>query len=559
MKNKFIVGFVSLFILCSLFGSLTVSAASNRERTAAAQAIFDGIVASKQVDSPQDWINGDLTERAGISSEWYILALAQSGDYDFSAYEAALIAYLEQNEIRSASSRLKFALILSAIGSTNEYIQKTVDESIGQQGILSLVYGLHLLNNRYTCELYTLDELKASLLALQHEDGGWSVSGTVSDADVTAMAIQALAPYYTDEPAVGDSIDQALEWLSDQQLEEGGYVSYGLPNPESTAQVLVALASLGIDCTSDQRFIRNGRTLFDAITKYRLPDGSFCHAAGGNFSETATAQVFYAMVAYQRMADGETPLYILDSRAPEAVPPPNGSVDGSPPSETAPSTSNDRSPGLTQPNLSDGSSTQTAGSQNDGSSFGYKPWVCLIVLVLSAAGGLFLFIIRKRHIKNYIVLLIATAAVLVIVCLTDFQSADNYYNGEAIEKDNTIGSVKMTIRCDTVVGKSDSEFIPSDGVILELTEFEIEEGDTVYDILVEAAQKYGIQLENNGSAEMVYIAGINYLYELDFGDLSGWVYHVNGSAQSVGCGQYKLSDGDTVEWLYSCELGNDLN
>ena len=83
-------------------------------------------------------------------------------------------------------------------------------------------------------------------------------------------------------------------------------------------------------------------------------------------------------------------------------------------------------------------------------------------------------------------------------------------------------------------------------------------GDSVYDILIEAARKYNIQMENNGSADMVYISGINYLYEFDFGDLSGWVYHVNGIAPSVGCGEYVLSDGDTIEWLYTCNLGNDI-
>ena len=55
-----------------------------------------------------------------------------------------------------------------------------------------------------------------------------------------------------------------------------------------------------------------------------------------------------------------------------------------------------------------------------------------------------------------------------------------------------------------------------------------------------------------------YIAGINYIYEMDFGDLSGWVYHVNGITPSRGCGEYVLEPGDRIEWLYTCELGNDL-
>ena len=57
---------------------------------------------------------------------------------------------------------------------------------------------------------------------------------------------------------------------------------------------------------------------------------------------------------------------------------------------------------------------------------------------------------------------------------------------------------------------------------------------------------------------MAYVAGIQYLYEFDFGDLSGWVYHVNGVSPDVGCGAYALADGDRIEWLYTRALGNDV-
>ena len=150
-----------------------------------------------------------------------------------------------------------------------------------------------------------------------------------------------------------------------------------------------------------------------------------------------------------------------------------------------------------------------------------------------------------------------------MILLTDISSPEDYYSGEQKHKENAIGTVTMEIRCDTIVGKSDSEYIPADGVILPPTAFDIEAGDTVFDILTEAAQTYGIQVENKGSAGsshgMVYIAGINYIYEFDYGDLSGWVYHVNGITPSVNSGEYELSDGDRVEWLYTCEIGHDLD
>ena len=57
---------------------------------------------------------------------------------------------------------------------------------------------------------------------------------------------------------------------------------------------------------------------------------------------------------------------------------------------------------------------------------------------------------------------------------------------------------------------------------------------------------------------MAYIRGIAYIYELEYGDLSGWIYRVNGESPSVGCGSYILSDGDRIVWHYSLEQGEDI-
>lgn len=58
---------------------------------------------------------------------------------------------------------------------------------------------------------------------------------------------------------------------------------------------------------------------------------------------------------------------------------------------------------------------------------------------------------------------------------------------------------------------------------------------------------------------MGYIEGINNIFEMDFGKASGWIYTVNGESPSVGCANYKLSDGDETEWHYTCENGKDLD
>ncbi|MBQ9471715.1 MAG: DUF4430 domain-containing protein, partial [Ruminococcus sp.] len=65
-------------------------------------------------------------------------------------------------------------------------------------------------------------------------------------------------------------------------------------------------------------------------------------------------------------------------------------------------------------------------------------------------------------------------------------------------------------------------------------------------------------IDNTGAQGAAYIAGINYLYEFDYGDLSGWMYRVNGVLPEVGCQSYTVSDGDEIEWLYTTNIGKDF-
>lgn len=528
MKNKVF----SILICCLIFGFLfgTIPCSAN-DTSVEAQALFEDILTYHgAVDDIQGWIDGYLTQNAGTGSEWYAFALSGYGDYDFTSYETALLDYLAKNKVGSASSRLKYAFCLAAIGSTDGYITQTLKDSVGEQGLMSWVFGLHLLNNGYKHEEYTVTDMTAKLLALQCADGGWSIMGQNGDVDSTAMTIQALAPYYETDEKIRSAIDKALVLLSGKQLDQGDYASYGVSNPESTAQVLIALSALGIDTQRDGRFIKNGNDLFDGIAKYQLSNGSFCHKEGGDMNGTATIQTFYAMVSYLRFRDGEAPLYSLDHANPENVKP-------------APDTSSDQ----TERNDHD----QPTEDKN-----AYKWWVSLSIIGIGGIGCIVLLILKKWRIQNFIAVLIVCAVAITVVCVTDFRSADDYYNGQDITKENPVGTVTLTIRCDAVAGRD--KHIPANGIILDAVELPIAEGDSVYTVLTDAARKYKIQLENNGDSTYVYISGIHYLYEFDYGDLSGWVYEVNGGQVSVGAGEYKLKDGDVIEWHYTLNIGKDL-
>jgi hypothetical protein len=159
---------------------------------------------------------------------------------------------------------------------------------------------------------------------------------------------------------------------------------------------------------------------------------------------------------------------------------------------------------------------------------------------------------KKKIIITVCALILLGAAIFAAIHFIDIKTPEEYYSEDDKEKENVIGSVTISIRCDRVIGMA--EHIPSDGIILDAATFDIEEGDTVYSILIEAAKKYKLQIDQNTSGTMTYVSGINNIGEMDFGDVSGWTYTVNGEVATVGASEYVLSDGDVIEWKYALTL-----
>lgn len=187
----------------------------------------------------------------------------------------------------------------------------------------------------------------------------------------------------------------------------------------------------------------------------------------------------------------------------------------------------------------------------------YKIWSSAGILILMIIAFVVLCVTKKGNKRNYIVVFIVGALLITFIWATTFQSKDDYYS-TSVGKENSVGTVTLTIRCDTVLGEENSEHIPNDGCVLDVTEFEIEQGDTVYDVLLDATKEYNIQMEVEGEGTGAYVTGINYLYGGDFGDLSGWFYFVNGDSATVGCGACEVKPDDEIEFLYTCNMGEDL-
>ena len=148
------------------------------------------------------------------------------------------------------------------------------------------------------------------ILSAQGADGGWSLDGGESGADMTAMALQALAKYSA-QPAVSAAIDRALGYLSDIQYPDGGYASDGEETAESCAQVLVALCENGIS-PDDARFVKNGSTVLDALLSFSV-GGGFEHTRSGGANQMASEQGLYALAAAYRAENGMDSLYTMSS------------------------------------------------------------------------------------------------------------------------------------------------------------------------------------------------------------------------------------------------------
>lgn len=124
----------------------------------------------------------------------------------------------------------------------------------------------------------------------------------------------------------------------------------------------------------------------------------------------------------------------------------------------------------------------------------------------------------------------------------------------------------LTISAETILdnmGKLDpakTEVLPEDGIVLSEKTVLVYEGETVFDVLLRGVKEDKIHMEFTSVPlyNSKYIEGIGNLYEYDCGELSGWMYQVNGWFPNYGCSRYQVKDGDRIEWLFTCDLGRDI-
>lgn len=334
---------LSLFLALCLFLTLTVPAAGSADALSAAAGLA-GTDAAHLLQSK------DLQPGSSVS-DWAAFFAGRTGEEtEKESYLQGLWAYVtrlyrDQGGLSQskATDWHRISLTVLSLGADPTCFGRRQDgtlidliadgtyawsatENPGTQGANGWIFSLITLD----AKLYAVPAgsrfdraaILSALLACQEADGGFGLVRGSADVDITAMALLALAPYsnatasFTDaagtQQTVAQAAERALTYLSRAQTASGDFESWGDANCDSTAQVVLALCSLGLDPAADPRFVKDGGSARDGLLRYRLPDGSFAHTMQEQTGDLfTTEQAGMALLAMERLASGGRRLYDL--------------------------------------------------------------------------------------------------------------------------------------------------------------------------------------------------------------------------------------------------------
>ena len=288
----------------------------------------------------EDILTSGLVAPGESVSDWIAIAAGCSGNpVKGNAYLKGLEEYVTaQYEKNGCLHRIKateyhrISLAVLALGGDPTAFGKTASgepvnliaegtynwkhsDSLGTQGLNGWIWALITLDaGDYDIPAdarYSREDIVSGILAGQTEEGGFGLSDGSSDVDITAMALQALACDVSLREDVRGSVDRALTWLSAQQNKTGDFSAWGASSAESTAQVVIALCSLGIDPRTDTRFVKEGRSALDGLMQYQVDGGMFRHTLDGEADVMTTEQAALALIALERLDGGAKRLYDL--------------------------------------------------------------------------------------------------------------------------------------------------------------------------------------------------------------------------------------------------------
>ena len=270
--------------------------------------------------------------------EWTVFGLARGGYYAnnsqyFADYYERIVEYVNTTaaevdksgalDSNKSTDNSRLVMALAAIGKdatsvgnwdlVEAYSANGINW-IRKQGMNGTIWTLIALDcgGYETSDPTIRQQCVDAIISAQHNDGGWSLvtaKAQPSNVDITGMTLTALYPY-RDQPAVAAACEAAFNWLSESQLDNGGFPYGQGETSESCVWAIVACTTWGINPDTDPRFIKNGNSAIDNLLTYYLEDQAmFEHGRGAGANAMATDQATYGLVAYDRFINGKTALY----------------------------------------------------------------------------------------------------------------------------------------------------------------------------------------------------------------------------------------------------------
>lgn len=334
------------------------------------------------------YLVGENATRHQYGDEWTIFSILRSGgtipqDQQQAYYTSVCEAVKDSSLLPTDRARIVLALLAlqkdpTDVGGINLIEQLYSDSNLSNYSSNMSMWTLITLDaGKYDVPsdaLWTRELLIANILPYQKSNGrfGLSLSSDMSSVDITAMALQALAPYQQDL-AVKAAVRKALSYLKEKMTANAGYLEGGSENSCSAAQVLVALTSMGIDPLLEQNgFTRGERNLITNLMSFKEDEGFRVYSNNNNGVQLmSTQQVTFALESYRRMLEGRNGIFDLtDADTPVPVPPPSSTPEPSP--SPIPSASPTPTPSPTTPPESESSSQVDSSSSS--SSSAQAPW-----------------------------------------------------------------------------------------------------------------------------------------------------------------------------------------
>ncbi len=321
-------------LLCLSLLPFAACAATTESADARVEAAAKGL--SALGGKPGQMLKDQDSFPAGTSAcDWAAFGLALSGSQEYyEEYLTALKAYVEKQYNRygclekvKSTEYHRIALTVLALGGDPtafgvkqdgtsidliaEGTYNFAGESVGLQGMNGWIYALIALDAAGVevpaDARFQRQDMLDAIVDAQEPDGGFGLITGRSDTDITAMALQALAPY---RDQYGDVIEKAVNCLAQQMTVNCGFGSGGEESAESTAQVVMALCALGIDPEEDSRFHRGTATLLTNLDQFRQADGTYSHLKSDRTGNAlATAQVLQALISLQRLRQSGNALF----------------------------------------------------------------------------------------------------------------------------------------------------------------------------------------------------------------------------------------------------------